>query len=144
MHISAIHRLTAKLALLAMLIVSLVPTLSIAFPMQQGKTFVQEVCSTQRGKMLIQIVTTQGQQLSTMISYEPSQKPVSLSHHLEHCPFCHIALDKVVPGSYSPAYVLFQQTQADISLNIYQPPVVSNFYPSTHTTRGPPLTTSLV
>ncbi|MDP8567371.1 DUF2946 domain-containing protein [Methylophilus aquaticus] len=138
------QRWIARLAMMAMLLVSLVPTLSLAFPMQSGKSFVQEVCSTQGSKLVIQVITTQGKQLSTLIDYKPSQKPVSLSHHLNHCPFCHMAIDDVVQPSYSPAYILFQQAQADIALSEYQAPVVSYFYPSAHTTRAPPLTSSPV
>lgn len=136
---SAARRLIARLAIMAMLLVSLVPTLSIAFPMQQGSSFAQEVCSSQKVKLLVQILTTTGKQVSTLIDSEPSQKPVSLSHHLNHCPFCNLAIDKVVLPSHSPPYVLFQQTQASISLSNYQSPVVFSFTPSTHTTRGPPL-----
>lgn len=132
------------MALMAIMLAALVPTLSLAFPMQSGKSFVQEVCSTQGSKLLIQVVTTQGKQLSTLIDYNPSQKPVSLSHHLNHCPFCHMAMDDIVMPSYNPAYILFQQAQADIALSEYQAPVVSSFYPTAHTTRAPPLTPNAI
>lgn len=128
---------------MAMLLVSLVPTLSLAFPMQSGKTFVQDVCSTQGSKLLIQVVTTQGKQLSTLIDYTPSQKPVSLSHHLNHCPFCHMAIDAVVLPGYNPAFVLFQQAQADLALRAYHPPVIASYTPSAPITRGPPVTLSI-
>jgi hypothetical protein len=130
----------ARMALMAIMLASLVPTLSLAFPMQSGKNFVQEVCSTQGGKVLIQVITTQGKQLSTLIDYKPSQKPVSLNHHLNHCPFCHMAMDEVILPPYNPAYFLFQQAQADIALSEYQPPVVSRFYPTAHLSRAPPQT----
>ncbi|WP_255337138.1 DUF2946 domain-containing protein [Methylophilus sp. 5] len=139
MFYSATHKLIARLAILAMLLVSLVPTLSIAFPMQSGKTFMGEVCSTQRSKLLVIVTTTQGKQLSTQINFKPSEKPVSLNHHLNHCPFCNMALDQVALPTYSPAYILFQQAQASIALSEYQPPVVSNFYPTAHTSRAPPV-----
>lgn len=128
------------MALMAIMLASLIPTLSLAFPMQNGKTFMQEVCSTQGSKLLVQVITTQGKQLSTLIDFKPSQKPVSLSHHLNHCPFCHMALDEVTLPPHSPAYILFQQAQADIALSEYQSPVVSSFYPTAHTSRAPPLT----
>ncbi len=128
------------MALMAIMLASLVPTLSLAFPMQQNKSFIGEICSTQSSKLLVQVMTTQGKQLSTLIDYKPSQKPVSLSHHLNHCPFCHMALDEVTLPAHSPAYILFQQTQTGIALSEYQPPVVSSFYPTAHTSRAPPLT----
>lgn len=134
------QRWIARLAIMAMLLVSLVPTLSLAFPMQSGKSFVQEVCSTQGNKLVIQVITTQGKQLSTLIDYKPSQKPVSLSHHLNHCPFCHMAIDQVMLPGYSPAYILFQQTQADIALSAYQVPAVPRVYYTAHLSRAPPLT----
>ncbi|WP_242402176.1 DUF2946 family protein [Methylophilus sp. OH31] len=130
----------ARMALMAIMLAALVPSLSLAFPMQSGKTFVQEVCSSQGGKLVIQVLTTQGKLRATLIDYQPSQKPVSLSHHLNHCPFCHMAMDDVVVPSPSPAYILFQQAQANIALSEYRAPVVSNFYPTAHTSRAPPLT----
>jgi len=128
------------MALMAIMLAALVPSLSLAFPMQGGKTFVQEVCSSQGGKLVIQVLTTQGKLRATLIDYQPSQKPVSLSHHLTHCPFCHMAMDDAILPSHSPAYVLFYQAQASVALSDYQPPVISSFYPTAHTSRAPPLT----
>ncbi|SDK80185.1 Protein of unknown function [Methylophilus rhizosphaerae] len=128
------------MALMAIMLAALVPTLSLAFPMQSGKGFVQEVCSSQGSKLLVQVITTQGKLLPTLIDYKPSQKPVSLSHHLNHCPFCHMALDEVALPSHSPAYVLFQQAQADSALSAYLAPVVPSVYPAAHPSRAPPLT----
>ena len=128
------------MALMAIMLASLMPTLTVAFPMQGGKTFVQEVCSSQGSKLVIQVMTTQGKLRPTLIDYQPSQKPVSLSHHLNHCPFCQMALDQVTIPSHSPAYILFQKTQATIALSEYQAPVVSSFYPTAHLSRAPPLT----
>ncbi len=136
---SGTQRLIARLAIMAMLLVSLVPTLSLAFPMQQGNSFIGQICSTQGNKLLVQVTTTQGKQLSTLIDYKPSQKPVSISHHLDHCPFCNMALDHVTLPPHSPAYILFQQAQAEIALSEYHSPVTSSFYPSAHTARAPPL-----
>ncbi|TXG97215.1 MAG: DUF2946 domain-containing protein [Nevskiaceae bacterium] len=130
----------ARMALMAIMLAALVPSLSLAFPMQSGKTFVQEVCSSQGSKLVIQVVTTQGKLRATLIDYQPSQKPVSLSHHLNHCPFCHMAMDDVVMPTYNPAYILFQHAQADIALSDYQAPVITTVYTTAHLTRGPPLT----
>jgi hypothetical protein len=137
---SVTQRWIARLAIMAMLLASLVPSLSMAFPMQQGNSFIGQICSTQGSKLLVQVMTTQGKQLATLIDYKPSQKPVSISHHLDHCPFCHMAIDQVTLPAYSPAYILFQQAQAAIALSDYQPPVVSSVYPTAHPTRAPPAT----
>lgn len=128
------------MALMAIMLAALMPTLTVAFPMQSGKTFVQEVCSSQGSKLVIQVMTTQGKLRSTLIDYQPSQKPASLNHHLNHCPFCQMALDQATIPAHNPSYSLFQKTQAQIALSEYQPPVVSSFYPTAHLSRAPPLT----
>lgn len=135
-----LQRMIARLAMMAMLLVSLVPSLSLAFPMQGGKSFVQEVCSSQGSKLVIQVITTQGKLKTTLIDYKPSEKPVSLHHHLNHCPFCHMAVDAVILPAYNPAYVLFQQAQTDLALTTYQPPVTDPLTPTAQLTRAPPLT----
>ena len=128
------------MALMAIMLAALMPTLTVAFPMQSGKTFVQEVCSSQGNKLVIQVITTQGKLRSTLIDYQPSQKPTSLSLHLNHCPFCQMALDQATMPSHNPSYVLFQKTQAHIAISEYKAPVVSSFYPTAHLSRAPPLT----
>jgi Protein of unknown function (DUF2946) len=130
------QRWMARMALLAIMLAALVPTLSLAFPMQAGKSFVQDVCSSQGGKLVIQ-------QLPTLLDLKPTQKPASLGHHLNHCPFCQMAMDDVAMPAHSPAYVLFQHIQAEIALSSYQAPVVFSYTPSAHTTRAPPAHSSL-
>ncbi len=128
------------MALMAIMLAALVPTLSLAFPMQAGKSFVQDICASQGSKLVIQVVTTQGKQLPTLLDFKPSQTPASLGHHLNHCPFCHLVMDDVVLPEHRPAYVLFQQAQQAIALNTYQPPVVASYTPSALTARAPPTT----
>lgn len=131
------------MALLAIMLAALVPTLSLAFPMQAGNSFVQDVCSTQGSKLVIQVITTQGKQLPTLLDLQPAQKPASLGHHLNHCPFCHMAMDAVTIPSHRPPYVLFQQAQKQLALTEYQAPVVASYTPSALTTRAPPQSPSL-
>lgn len=140
MHNVKTQRWIARLALMAMLLVSLVPTLSLAFPMQSGKSFVQEICSTQGSKLVIQVITTQGKQLSTALDLKPTQKPASIEHHLNHCPFCHMAMDEAILPQANPAYVLHQRAQTAIALTGYEAPVVASYTPSALTTRAPPVT----
>lgn len=136
----ALTKVIAKLAVLAMLMVSLVPTLTLAFPTQNSKSFVQEVCSRQSGQLLIQVITTQGKQLSTLIDYQPSQKPVSLSHHLTHCPFCSMALDDIFIPAQGPTALLFQQLQVNSTFRHYQTPSITGVYITANAPRAPPLT----
>lgn len=133
-----VQRMIARIAMMAMLMISLVPTLSIAFPMHNQTSFIQQVCSSTQGTKVIQVITTQGKQISTFIKYKPSEKPISLDHHLNHCPFCHISADQVVVPSQNPSFVLFQLAQTKIALSSYKAPVVSNFKPTAHTSRAPP------
>lgn len=132
----------ARVALLAIMLATLVPTLSLAFPMQHSKSFIQEVCSSQGSKLIIQVVTTQGKLRSTLIDFNPEKKPASISHHLNHCPFCHIAAADIILPPHNPAYILFQQTQSKLALGDYNPPVVFSYTPSAHRTRAPPSTQS--
>lgn len=136
----SLTKVMAKFAVSAMLLVSLVPTLTLAFPTQNSKGFVQEVCSRQSGQLLIQVITTQGKQLSTLIDYQPSQKPVSLSHHLNHCPFCHMALDDIFIFAQDTTALLFQQIQAHSTFRHYQAPFFSGVYLTANIPRAPPFT----
>jgi hypothetical protein len=80
-----------KIALFAILFASLAPSISHALAAQQGtNSFTQEVCSTNGKKIIIQVVTTKGQQFSAELSAKNTGEtsPISINHHLEHCPFC--------------------------------------------------------
>lgn len=140
MFTKALTKVIAKLAVAAMLMVSLVPTLTLAFPVQNSKSFAQEICSRQSGKLLITVITTQGKQLSTLIDYQPSQKPVSLSHHLNHCPFCYMALDDIFIPAADPTASLFQQPQAHNTCRHYQVPFPTCVYLTANSPRAPPFT----
>lgn len=132
------QRLIAQVAIFAILLTSLVPTLSLAFPMASAKNFTQEICSTQGQKLVIQVITTQGKLLATALDVQPQSQPNALNHHLKHCPFCQLAIDDVLMPSANPAYVLFQQAQVRLALSVYQAPVVASFDATAHPTRAPP------
>lgn len=140
MFTKALTKVVAKLAVAAMLMVSLVPTLTLAFPAQNSKSFAQEICSRQSGKLLITVITTQGKQRPTLIDYQPSQKPVSLSHHLNHCPFCFTALDDIFIPLPDSTTLLLQQPQANNTFRHYQAPSFPCVYQTANSPRAPPLT----
>lgn len=136
------QRCIAQLALFAMVLASLMPTLGLAFPMASAKNFTQEICSSQSQKRVIQVITTQGKLLATALDVQPQSQPNALNHHLKHCPFCQLALDDMVMPLHNPAYVLFQQAQARVALGVYQAPVVVSFDETAHHTRAPPASAS--
>ena len=86
-----LFRWVHKVALFAIVFASLAPSISHALAAQQGiNSFVQEICTTNGETITIQVVTNQGQQLSTELRAEeaPSSPATSIVHHLNHCPFC--------------------------------------------------------
>lgn len=140
MFTKSLTKVVAKLAVAAMLMVSLVPTLTLAFPAQQSKSFAQEICARQSGKLLITVITTQGKQRSTLIDYQPSEKPLSLSHHLNHCPFCFMALDDIFIPAADPTVSLLQHPQENNTCRHYQAPFFSCVDLTANTPRAPPFT----
>ena len=83
-----IFRCMNKIALFAIIFASLAPSISHALQANNGAGFVQEVCTTSGNKITIQVVTSQGQQLTTELSANTEKPTKNISKHLEHCPFC--------------------------------------------------------
>ena len=77
-----------KIALCVIVFASLAPSISHALQANNGAGFVQEVCTTSGNKITIQVVTSQGQQLTTELFVTTQQPTKNISKHLEHCPFC--------------------------------------------------------
>lgn len=79
-----------RVALFAVVFASLAPSISHALAAQQGvNSFAQAICTTDGEIIKIDVVTTQGQQLSTtLLEQEEAPSPASIAHHLNHCPFC--------------------------------------------------------
>lgn len=79
-----------RIALFAIIFASLAPSISHALAGQQGiNTFAQEICTTNGEIITIQVMTTQGQQLSTELNADSeTSSPAHLVQHLNHCPFC--------------------------------------------------------
>ena len=82
-----------KIALFAIVFISLAPSISHALAAQNDNNFfTQEVCSSSGKTISIQVLTTKGQQLNVDFSLkqtaQQNPKPQNIAMHLEHCPFC--------------------------------------------------------
>ena len=83
-----LFRYLHRIALFAIIFALVAPSISHALAAQNNvNSFVQEVCTSTGVKVVIQVVTTKGQQLAT--EFVVSKKsPKTMAVHLEHCPFC--------------------------------------------------------
>ncbi len=111
-----LFRWVNKFALFAIIFASLAPSISHALAAQQGaNTFAQEICSTNGKKIIIQVVTTKGQQLATELSGQSTgeKMPAGIQHHLQHCPFCaNPSTDAAIQAPHAPIVaVLTQEAQ---------------------------------
>ena len=77
-----------KIALFAIVFASLAPSISHAMAANSGTSFAQEICSTNGKIIIIQVLTSQGQQLTTELSVNAEKPAKNIVMHLEHCPFC--------------------------------------------------------
>jgi hypothetical protein len=131
-----------KVALFAIVFASLAPSISHALASQSNaRSFLQEVCSASGQKLYIQVqvVTTKGKQLQAGLDLKPEQQPITFSHHMEHCPFCHAGMMDVVLASHNPAFELYLAEQQSLQRFDYQSPVVLVYIQTAHLTRAPPL-----
>ncbi|MBA3696462.1 MAG: DUF2946 domain-containing protein [Methylotenera sp.] len=83
----------SKIILTVMVFASLAPAISHALASVTGnKSFTQKICTTNGTKVVIQVKTSMGQQLSTQLTIKPDLKNLADSqtaeNHFEHCPFC--------------------------------------------------------
>jgi hypothetical protein len=114
-----IFRLMHKIALFAIVFASLAPSISHAMQANSGKGFAQEVCTTSGEKIIIQVVTTQGQQLATELSAQTSgdKTPAGIQHHLQHCPFCaNPGTDAAIEAPHAPIIAILTAQAQQISV----------------------------
>jgi hypothetical protein len=90
-------------------------------------------------KLFIQVVTTQGNTLQAGLDVKPSSQPASISHHLNHCPFCHAGTADVALPSFNPAFALYLAAQEKAVRFDYAAPVQLHFVHTAHPTRAPPV-----
>lgn len=134
-----IFRWMNSVALFAIVFASLAPSISHALASHtDSKGFLQEICSTGGKKLFIEVVTTQGKQLQAGLDIEPGTQPASISHHMNHCPFCHAGVADLVIPSRKPAFELYLTQQALQQPFDYLTPVVLAFIQTAHLTRAPP------
>ena len=134
-------RFTGKIAMFLVVFASLAPSISHALAAQSNGSFLQEICSSNGSKkIVIQIVTSQGQQLSTVLdSKAPVENaPTSVTHHLEHCPFCSAGAANLAIAP-APAWVLMLAEQAKSIHFDYATPVQTVVLQTAHPSRAPPV-----
>lgn len=83
-----LFRFIHHIALFAIIFASVAPSISHALAEQNNSnSFKQEVCTSSGQKVVIQVLTTKGKQLSTEFVVSKSSSK-TMTMHLEHCPFC--------------------------------------------------------
>jgi hypothetical protein len=136
-----LFRWAHKIALFAIVFASLAPSISHALANQNGtQGFMQAICGVGGQKLYIQVVTTQGQSIQATLDTKPGSQPVSINHHLNHCPFCNAGVANVVIPSHNPAFELYLAQQLSEQRAIYDIPSVATIIQSAHLSRGPPVT----
>lgn len=134
-------RLTSKIAMFLVMFASLAPSVSHALAAQNNSaSFLQEVCSSNgTKKIIIQILTTQGKQLATVLdSKAPADNtPASFSHHMEHCPFCSAGAANVAIAPVSAWILVLAKQVEKIDFN-YVLPVQPGYIQTAHPSRAPP------
>lgn len=132
-------RLTSKIAMFLVVFASLAPSVSHALSAQNSSSFLQEICSTNGAKkVVIQTITTQGQQLSAVFETKnTAPSPTSAAHHLEHCPFCSAGAANIAIAP-EPPWILALRA-ADKTTHIdYATPLQTSYYQTAHPSRAPP------
>jgi len=135
-----ILRFTSKIAMFLVVFASLAPSVSHALAAQKSGSFLQEICSSNgTKKVVIQTITTKGQQLSTVFEAKNSQEksPASSTHHLEHCSFCSAGAANVAITP-NAAWVLALAEQAKSVSSVYISPSQPSYIQTAHSPRAPP------
>ena len=137
------QQITSRIAIFLVLFASLAPSISHAIATQnKGSSFLQEICSRDGiKKIVLQTVTTQGQQFATVLDAKsPTEHSQSSAvAHLEHCPFCGSAVANVAIASPSTAWVFMLAEQAKSIDFDYVTPVQPSYIQTAHPTRAPPV-----
>jgi Protein of unknown function (DUF2946) len=112
-----LFKFLSKIALLAICFASLAPGISHALQANNSAGFAQEVCTTTGEKITIQVLTSKGQQLTTELNTQTSEKqPTGIQHHLQHCPFCaNPSTDAVLQALHAPIIAILTAQAQQIS-----------------------------
>lgn len=129
-----------KVALFAIVFASLAPSISHALANQNGtQGFMQAICGVGGQKLYIQVVTTKGQSIQAALDTKPGSQPVSIDHHLNHCPFCNAGVANVAIPSHSPSFELYLAQLLTEQRVDYDVPSITTVIHSAHLSRGPPV-----
>ena len=129
-----------RLALFAILFASLAPTISHAITSYESdRGFIQEICNASGQKIFIEVITSKGKQLQTGLDINSESHPASITHHMDHCPFCHAGMMQVVIPSQSATYAFYLDKLRNPQGPDYQAPVIQRAINTAHLTRAPPL-----
>ncbi len=120
-----LFRWSNKVALFAIIFASLAPSISHALAATNNSGFAQEVCTTNGTKITIQVLTTKGKQLATELPAQTTENkanqdktPVSIQHHLQHCPFCaNPSTDAAIQASHAPIVAILAAQAQQIAVN---------------------------
>ena len=137
------QQIASKIAMFLVVFASLAPSISHALAAQNNNSsFLQEICSSNgTKKIVVQTVTTQGQQLATVFETKNSNEntPASTVLHLEHCPFCSAGAANVAIAPPSIAWIFMLAEQAKAIHHDYVTPLQTNYLQTAHPTRAPPI-----
>jgi hypothetical protein len=135
------HRLLHFIALFAIVFASLAPTISHALVAHTGNSsFSQIICTSNGEKVVIDVVTTKGNQLSTELPTNQKQQdvnPKNMGMHFDHCPFCSAGAANVAIAP-APAWILMLAEQVKTSDFDYVTPDQPSFIQTAHPSRAPP------
>ena len=136
------QQIISKVAMFLVLFAALAPSISHALAAQNNNSsFLQEICSSDGSKkIVIQAITTHGQQLATVLeSKSPNQnKPVSAAHHFEHCPFCSAGAANLAIAPATAIWVFMLAEQARAINFEYVTPLQTTYHQTAHPSRAPP------
>jgi hypothetical protein len=140
MIMSRYRQFISKIAMFLMVFASLAPSVTHALVTHANGSFLQEICSSNgTKKIVIETITTHGQQVTAIFNSKTSNEniPASTSLHLEHCQFCNAGVLNiaVTPGN---AWVLMLAEQAKSNEFIYDSPIQPSYIQTAHPTRAPP------
>ena len=104
-----LFRLINKIALFAILFSSLAPTISHALVNKDKFNFAQDICSSTLKKVTIEVIANKAHPILADfdVSSTTHTKPISIDHHLDHCPFCaNLAMNAVTDSPVLPIFNL--------------------------------------
>jgi hypothetical protein len=128
----------SRLMLAVMLFVSLAPAVSHALATWTGNpSFVQKICTSDGKKVVIQVKTTMGKQLSTELSLKPTIKSENDDRHLAHCAFCSNPQTQDAMPNTVPFIIQVLEAQA-WQVTAYTATPVYQRYELTPPSQGPP------